>query len=660
MALVLSKPQTQKILSIDIETYSPVDIKKSGVYAYSAHPDFEVMLFAYAFDGGPVRVVDLTAQEELPEEVLTALTDPAVLKRAYNVSFERCCLSRMLQLTTFLPPEQWECTMVKAAMLGYPFGLDATSKAMGLPQEKMTEGKALIRYFCSPCKPTKTNGEILRNTRETATDKWETFKKYCMQDVVVERSIQEKIGNFTLPEQERALYSLDAHINDRGIKVDVAFINQALDMDSRSKERLIKSAASLTNLSNPNSPAQLKAWLTEEMGVEISSLSKETIKELLLDVHSKEVAEVLRTRQEMAKTSTKKYEAMLNAVCPDGRVRGLLQFYGANRTGRWAGRLVQVQNLPQNHIEDLDLARETVLIGDSELVSLYYGNIPDTLSQLIRTAFVSPQPGEFIVADFSAIEARVIAWLADEKWRQEVFATHGKIYEASAAAMFSVPIESVKKGSALRQKGKIAELALGYQGGVGALVAMGALKMGLLEEELLGIVNAWRGANRAIVRLWAEVGRAALKAVEGKTTVPIRHGVAFIYKHSALYIKLPSGRELIYQQPFISENKFGSKTIKYKGLDQITKQWCELETYGGKLVENIVQAIARDCLGLAMLRLESAGYRIVMHIHDEVVIEETKGASLEGACKIMGAPIDWAPGLLLRADGYTTPYYKKD
>lgn len=653
-----------KVLAIDIETYSPVDIKKSGVYAYAQHPEFEIMLFAYAFDSDPVQVIDLTLDNDLPQILIEALFNPSITKTAHNAQFERTCINRHLSKTTpaLLKIEQWECTMVKSAMLGLPLSLAAVAKVLKLEEQKDTAGTALINYFCKPCKPTKTNGGRTRNLPEHDPEKWEKFKAYCAQDVETERAIRVKTSFFTIPESEKALYILDQEINDRGVLVDMDIVTNAIRMDASYKETLTDEATELTSLDNPNSVSQLKAWLSEETGVEVDSLTKDAILDMLKDTASDEVTRVLRIRQEMAKTSVKKYQAMSDAVCADGRIRGLLQFYGANRTGRWAGRMVQVQNLPQNHLKDLDFARQLVKSNDLEGLEMLFGNVPDTLSQLIRTAFIPKEGNTFIVADFSAIEARVIAWLADEKWRMDVFNTHGKIYEASASQMFKVPIEQVTKGSTLRQKGKIAELALGYQGGVGALEKMGAAKMGVKSDELQGLVDAWRNANQHIVRLWKEIGVAAIKAVTDLTTVDCKHGVSFIGKPNRLIIKLPSGRELNYLYPKMGENRFGNESLTYEGMNQTTKQWEKMETYGGKLTENIVQAIARDCLAYAMLQLGDRGARIVMHVHDEIIVEFTGIAEdgLKEVCRVMGEPIPWAKGLPLRADGYVTNYYRKD
>lgn len=646
-------------LSIDIETYSSIDLKSAGVYKYVQATDFEILLFAYAFDNDPVQIVDLAQREDLPDNVYAALTNPAVLKTAHNASFERTCIAKYFGL--HLPPQQWECTMVKAAMLGLPFSLDAVAKALKLEQEKNASGKALIRYFSMPCKPTKANGQRARNCPEHDTEKWEQFKNYCIQDVVVERAIKEKLSWFTATEDEKKLWVLDQTINDTGILLDPAFVSNAISIDREYRVRLTEEAVSLTGLGNPNSVAQLKEWVSAEIDKDVEKLTKEAVPELLKTAENGTVRRVLELRQLMSRSSVKKYNAMVAALCADSRVRGLLQYYGANRTGRWAGRLVQVQNLPRNDMKDLDLARQLVKEGDGELLELLFGNVPDTLSQLIRTSFVAPEGHRFIVSDFSAIEARVIAWLTGERWRLEVFKTHGKIYEASASQMFKIPIEQITKGSDLRQKGKVSELALGYQGGHMALVAMGALKMGLAEEELPKLVKMWRNANKAIVNYWYEVERAAIEAVESGQKVAIKHGISFFVENQILFIQLPSGRRLSYLYPRLKPNKFGSVSLVYAGMSQATKQWGFQDTYGGKLVENIVQAVARDCLAVALLRVAEAGYKIVMHVHDEIVCEMPEGV---GSCKeinnIMGAPIDWAKGLPLTADSYETKYYKKD
>ena len=648
-----------RTLAIDIETYSPEDLRKTGVYRYAESEAFQILLFAYAFDNDPVAVIDLGQNEPLPSFITDALVDPSILKTAFNANFEITCLSS--HLNKLLPVDQWECTMIRSAMCGLPLSLDAVSKVLGLAEEKMAAGKALINYFSKPCKPTKANGGRTRNLPRHDPDKWTLFKKYCAQDVEVERAIRKKLDFLIIPTSERKLWALDQEISRRGVMVDEKLIENAIRIDAICKERLTQQSAEITSLENPNSAAQLKQWLSEELGENVENISKETVKELIGRVDNGTIRTVLRNRQEAAKTSVKKYAAMQCAVCRDHRVRGMLQFYGANRTGRWAGRLAQLHNLPQNHLADLDMARETVLSGDIELLQLMFGNVPDTLSQLIRTAFVAPEGYRFIVADFSAIEARVIAWLAGEQWRLEVFRTHGKIYEASASQMFRVPIDAIKKGSPLRQKGKVAELALGYQGGPGALVQMGALKMGLTEDELPGLVEAWRIANPTIVKLWGEVGSAAIRAVRDGGSYVVRGGIKIIKRGAFLCIDLPSGRTLYYVRPTLGVNQFGSTSLKYEGMNQTTKHWGQQDTYGGKLVENIVQAIARDCLAITMRRLEKAGYRIVMHVHDEVILEAKEGScSLAEACEIMGRPIRWAPGLPLRADGYETKYYKKD
>lgn len=652
-------------LAIDIETYSSTDLSKSGVYKYVQAPDFTILLFACSFNNEPVELYDLSKYHndikvaEKSSRIFSPLTNPNILKTAYNASFERACISKYFNL--YLDPCQWECTMAKASMLGLPLGLDMAAKALKLPQEKSAAGKALIRYFSVPCKPTKANGERTRNLPQHDLEKWEQFKEYCKNDVVVEQAIREKISFFNIPETEKKLWYLDQQINDEGVLIDPVFVKNAIHLDITHRDKLTKEITELTNLVNPNSAAQLKKWIGEETGSTVTSLTKEAVPVLLQNTDCVIVKRVLAIRQEMSKTSVKKYEAMASAVCEDDRVRGLLQYYGANRTGRWAGRLVQVQNLPQNHLPDLDLARRLVREGDLELLEILFGNVPDTLSQLVRTAFVAPNKHRLIIADFSAIEARVIAWLANEKWRMDVFNTHGKIYEASASQMFKVPIETVTKGSPLRQKGKVSELALGYQGGPNALISMGALKMGILEEELPKLVSMWRNANKKIVQLWYDVEDAAKTAVSEGTTTSIQHGIKFYTKHNILFIQLPSGRELAYMRPAIKPNRYGNEAITYEGMNQTSKQWGPQETYGGKLVENIVQAIARDCLADAMLRITAAGYKIAMHVHDEVVLEVPNGkGSLEEVNKIMSTSIAWAKGLPLNADSYETNYYKKD
>lgn len=647
-----------RTLSIDIETYSSTDIKGAGVYKYVEAPDFDILLFAYAFDNEPVQVVDLAGGEMLPYEVISALKDPAVLKKAFNANFERVCISQWLNL--YLPVEQWQCTMVHASMIGLPLSLEQVAKALKLEQQKMTEGKALIRYFSMPCKPSKANGMRTRNLPEHDAEKWEKFKAYCVQDVVTERAIYDKLSFFQVPDIEKQLWYLDQRINDTGVLLDTELVGNAIEIDNNYRERLTTEAIELTGLSNPNSAAQLKNWIGTETGAEVEKLTKESVPELLAQTDSETVQRVLNIRQEMAKTSVTKYKAMVKAVCSDNRVKGLLQFYGANRTGRWAGRLVQVQNLPRNELSDIDVARDLVKHNMSEVLEMCFGNVPDTLSQLIRTAFIAPAGSRFIPADFSAIEARVIAWLAGEQWRLQVFATHGKIYEASAAQMFKVPIESVTKGSPLRQKGKVAELALGYQGGPNALVKMGALKQGLTEEELPKLVKMWRNANKAIVQYWDYIGNAALDTVGSGESRTLTHNIRMSVERGVFFIQLPSGRKLAYVRPKLVDGKYGP-VLTYEGMDQTSKQWKTLETYGGKLVENIVQAVARDCLAEALLRVDAAGYKVVMHVHDEIVCEMPYGSgSVEELNNIMGQPIPWAKGLLLKADSYETEYYKKD
>ncbi|HEK4699808.1 TPA: DNA polymerase [Clostridioides difficile] len=651
-----------RTLSIDIETYSDLDIKKVGVYRYVDSANFEILLFAYAFDNEEVKVIDLVNDEELPKEVIEALNDNKVIKSAFNANFERTAISKFLNIN--LKPNEWSCTMIKALTLGLPGSLDSVSKALKFNEDKqkMKEGKALIQYFCKPCKATKVNKGRTRNLPIHDMEKWNKFKEYCKQDVVVEREIRNKLSKYKTTEREIKLWYLDQRINDTGIKVDTELIENAIECDKRYTEKLTKEAIKITGLNNPNSPAQLKKWLSDKVSFEITSLTKESIPEILKQVDDENVVRTLELRKLMSKTSIKKYEAMKLAKGNDNRVRGLLQFYGANRTGRWAGRLVQVQNLPQNHIEDLDLARNLLKEGDFDLIELLYDSVPDVLSQLIRTAFIPSEGHRFIVSDFSAIEARVIAWLAGEKWRLDVFNSHGKIYEASASQMFKVPIESIKKGSELRQKGKLAELSNGYGGSVAALISMGAIKMGLKEEELQPIVTAWRNANPNITKFWWDVDKAAKKAIKDRTIVEIQHGIKFIYNPGVLFIELPSSRRLSYLRPKIEPHTtFSGDKITYEGMEQTSKQWKRIDTYGPKLVENIVQATARDCLREAMFNVTDAGYSIVMHVHDELVIDvDKKGGSLEEVNSIMGKEISWAKGLPLKADGYECDYYKKD
>ena len=663
-----------KTLSIDIETYSGYDLSKCGVYKYAESPDFEILLFGYSVDDGDVQVIDLAAGEHLPPEILNALTDDDVQKWAFNANFERVCLSRyisdmdisldpfadnhhsaeILGKAKYLNPASWRCTMIWSAYMGLPLSLEGAGAVLGLEKQKLTEGKDLIRYFCSPCKPTATNGQRTRNLPEHASDKWESFKAYNRRDVETELSIQERLAKFPVPENVWEEYAHDQEINDRGVALDMALVRNAIKADARSRTKLTRLMKELTDLDNPNSLQQMKQWLADN-GMETDSLGKKVVTELLKDA-PEPLGKVLSLRQQLAKSSIKKYQTMENAVCADGRARGMFQFYGANRTGRWAGRLIQMQNLPQNHLIDLEDARWLVHDGDFAALELLYDNIPDVLSQLIRTAFVPKDGYKLIVADFSAIEARVIAWLAGERWRNDVFATHGKIYEASASQMFHVPIEEVTKGSPLRQKGKIAELALGYGGSVGALKAMGALEMGLSEEELRPLVSAWRSANPNIVRFWWDVDRAAMKAVRDRTMTET-HGIRFGYQSGMLFITLPSGRRLSYVKPRIGTNQFGSDCVTYEGVGG-TKKWERIESYGPKFVENIVQAISRDILSYAMQTLRHCS--IVMHIHDEVVIEAGPEMSAEILCQQMSRTPPWAEGLLLIADGFDCSFYKKD
>ena len=657
-------------LSIDLETYSGVPIGKAGAYKYIRSPDFEILLFAYSLDGGKVECIDLAQGDPVPYEILQMLDDPTVLKHAYNAAFEWGCLSKYLGRQ--LPPEQWRCTMLHGLYAGYTAGLDATGRALGLPEDKrkLNAGKALIRYFCVPCSPTKANGGRTRNYPWHDPQKWELFQEYCRQDVVTEMEIEQRLAGIPVPDFVQKEWETDLIINARGVAVDMDMVEGALELGKTVRERLMTEATGLSGLTNPNSVQQLSAWLEEETGAEISDLRKGTVAEMLKsDQNSPQVQRMLEIRQELSKTSTKKYDAIETAVCDDGRVRGLLQFYGANRTGRWAGRLVQVQNLPRTYTEPLELARDLVKHRKLDALKGIYGSVPDTLSQLIRTVFVA-SPGHVLIdADFSAIEARVISWLAKEDWRLEVFRTHGKIYEASASQMFGVPLEKIKKGNpeyALRQKGKVAELALGYQGGTGALIAMGALDMGLSEDELPEIVNRWRNANRNIRDLWYAMDNAAVRVVTRGGIVNVnglRLSHEFDYAQNAdhLTIRLPSGRSLYYQNPEIGENQWGRPSISYLGMDQTTKKWKRIETYGGKLVENCVQAIARDCLAQAIEHLEAAGLPVVFHIHDEVVIDcDPAAATLEDVVRIMTQPIPWAPGLPLGADGWTGEFFKKD
>lgn len=645
-----------KTLSIDIETFSSVSLPKSGVYRYVEAPDFEILLFGYSVDGGAVHVVDLACGEKLPADIIAALTDEAVTKWAFNASFERICLSRFIGLPTgeYIDPVSWRCSMVWAATMGLPLSLEGVGAVLKLDKQKLTEGKDLIKYFCQPCAPTKANGERTRNYPYHAPDKWSAFKKYNVRDVETEMSIQARLMKFSVPESVWDEYHLDQEINDRGVALDMTLVREAIAIDGRSRSELTAAMKQLTELDNPNSVQQMKQWLADN-GLETDTLGKKAVAELLKTAPP-ELTDVLALRQQLAKSSVKKYQAMENAVCADGRARGMFQFYGANRTGRWAGRLIQMQNLPQNHLADLAEARALVRGGDFDALEMLYEDVPDTLSQIIRTAFVPRAGAKFIVSDFSAIEARVIAWLAGEEWRTEVFKNGGDIYCASASQMFKVPVEKHGINGYLRQKGKIAELALGYGGSVGALKAMGALDMGLAEDELPPLVAAWRQSNPHIVQFWWDVDRAAMTAVREKT-IAVTHGIRFAYQSGFLFITLPSGRRLAYVKPRIGENKFGGSCITYEGVGG-TKKWERLDSYGPKFVENIVQATARDILCYCMQTLHCCS--IVMHIHDELVIEADPRMSLAAICEQMGRTPPWAKGLILRADGYETDFYKKD
>lgn len=662
-------------ISIDIETYSSVDIKKSGLYKYVQSPDFEILLFAYSIDSAPIRIIDLAQGETIPDELRDMMFSQDCILHAYNAAFEWYCLSKYFHLTELsqmLWLTHWHCTMLHGLYCGFPGGLAAVGDALGLPQDKrkMGIGKALINYFCKPCKPSSKNGNRTRNLPRHSPEKWELFKTYCIQDVVTEMSVDSMLSAFPVPEDVQHQWELDQRINAYGVRLDLDLVNGAIVCSDAVNSKLMDEAMSITGLDNPKSVAQLKKWLETETDSEIEDLSKATVVDMLgKDIPQENVKRVLQLRQELSKSSVKKYTAMENAVCSDGRARGLIQFYGANRTGRWAGRLIQVQNLPRTYIENLSLARGIVKSNDAFMLGFTYGSVPDTLSQLIRTAFIPSDGNKFVVADFSAIEARVIAWLAGESWRQEVFATHGKIYEASASQMFHVPIERIKKGNpeyALRAKGKVAELALGYQGSVGALISMGALSMGLSEDELPGIVSAWREANPRIKDLWYAMEQAALDTVmyfrpNAVKCLTFRYEFDPVSNIQFMTITLPSGRRLFYPFPTILENNFGKPAVHYMGQNGKSNKWERLSTYGGKLTENVVQAIARDCLAVTLERLDNAGYKTVMHIHDEAVIDcPAEKADLETVCNIMKQPISWAPGLILNADGFVGDYYKKE
>ena len=660
-------------LSIDLETFSSVPIQKAGAQKYIQSPDFEILLFAYSLNGAEPACCDFAQGETLPKWVAEALLDPQCLKHAYNAPFEWGCLSRYMGRQ--LPPAQWRCTMFHGLYAGYTAGLDATGRALGLPEDKrkLNTGKALIRYFCVPCAPSKANGGRTRNYPHHAPERWELFKEYNRQDVTTEMEIERRLSAVPVPDFVQKEWETDLIINSRGVAIDMGMVEGALELGATVRNTLTTEAVKISGLSNPNSVKQLASWLESETGEEINGLRKDTVAKMLArDDNSPEVQRMLEIRQELGKTSTKKYDAIEQAVCQDGRVRGLLQFYGANRTGRWAGRLVQVQNLPRTYTEPLELARDLVKGRKLDALKCIYGSVPDTLSQLIRTAFIAAPGNVLIDADFSAIEARVISWLAGEEWRLEVFRTHGKIYEASASQMFGVPIDLIKKGNpeyALRQKGKVAELALGYQGSTGALINMGALDMGIPEEDLPDIVSRWRDANKRIRDLWYKVDAAAVQVITqggsvGVSSIILAHEWDATQGTDYMTITLPSGRKLFYNAPQIGVNQWGNPSISYMGMDQTTKKWKRIETYGGKLVENCVQAIARDCLAQAIEHLEAARLPVIFHIHDEVVIDirpfADNEAMLAKTVEIMSRPVPWAPGLPLGADGWVGKFFKKD
>ena len=651
--------KTMKKLSCDIETFSDVDLIRCGVYKYADSPNFEMLLFAYAVDDGDVHIIDIAGGEELPEKIIQAIKSDTVVKTAYNAQFERVCLSRYLKLPDgeYLNPQSWYCTAVQAAELALPLSLADVGSVLGLERQKMTEGKELIQYFCVPCKPTKSNGNCTRNRPCHDINKWETFKKYCMRDVDVERQIADKLKMYPISDEEHRLYVLDQIINDRGVLVDSELAEQAVKLNSIQTAVAVEQAYMITGLENPNSVTQLKQWLKEK-GVEIESLSKKSVKSLA-DETDGDVSEMLKLRLLMAKTSVKKYEAVIRSVCSDNRVHGMMRFCGANRTGRWSGNILQPQNLPQNHLPDLTLARDIVKDGDFEMLDMMFGNVPNVLSELIRTVLIPKPNHRFIVADFSAIEARVLAWIAGEQWRIDTFKNGGDIYCASASKMFKVPVEKHGVNGELRQKGKISELACGYGGSVGALKNMGAVEMGVQENELQGLINDWRNANPHIVRFWYEVGNAAMKAIKEKTTVPLGK-LVFAYERGILFIRLPSGRRLSYIKPRIGTNRFGGDSITYMGINS-AKKWDRLETFGGKLTENIVQGTARDLLANALINAANAGYDTVFHVHDEIICEVPNGyGSVDELCKLMCIKPEWADGLPLNADGFECEYYKKE
>ena len=646
-------------LHIDIETFSSVDIKSSGAYKYTESIDFEILLVAFAFDENPIQIIDLAQGEKLPKEFIQGLKDPEVEKHAHNATFER---RAFIQYGFDIPIEQWRCSAIKAAYCGLPLSLDLVSKALELKEKgKLSTGKTLIRYFCIPCKPTKANGLRERNFPWDDLEKWDEFKLYCINDVEAEREIDNRLLKYEFPEFERINYIIDQEINDRGILIDLPMAQNAFEMDNRFEEEVIQRVKDITGIENPNSASQMKEWLSNASGKIITTLAKDSVIELLDESDDAAVSEVLECRMKLAKSSTKKYVSMLNCVCEDGRAHGLFQFYGANRTGRWAGRLIQLQNLPQNHMKDLEEARKIIASGDYDLAKMLYESIPNVLSELIRTAFVAAKGETFVVADFSAIEARVLSWVAQEKWRMDVFETHGKIYEASAAMMFGVPIETVTKGSDLRQRGKTAELALGYQGSVGAMDKMdreGKIPV----HERKALVYKWRKANPMIVKFWYEVQENSIRAIKTRKEVKTKF-LNYDYDGNIFTIQLPSGRKLVYQKPRLGINQFGNESIIFKGMDQVIKQWKSIDTYGGKLTENIVQAISRDILAYSMQRLKEEGFDMIMHVHDEIIcesLEQNSKNDLQTMCNIMGEKIPWGEGLPLVADGYITPFYKKD
>ena len=653
-------------LSIDIETKSSVDIGKAGLYKYAQSPDFGILLFAYKADEKEVGIIDLAQGEQIPGEIREALQSPKVVKHAYNAAFEWYCLNRAGYVT---PVGQWRCTMAHGLYCGYHAGLERAGEAIGLPQDKrkLTIGKALIKYFCVPCKPTRTNGGRLWNLPKHAPDKWELFKQYCMQDVVTENEILRRLDRFPMPAEEERLWQMDVLMNAFGVRIDTGMLEGALVINGFCEQQLTEEAVRLTGLANPNSEKQLSVWIYEKTGDKVPNMQKVTVSEMLGRDYPKDVHRMLEIRQQLGKTSIKKYMAMDVSKCGDDRIRGLTQYYGANRTGRWSGRLVQMQNLPRNYIKTLDYAREAVKKRNYDGLKLLYGNVPDTLSQLIRTAFVPSEGNKFVVADFSAIEARVIAWLAGEQWVNEVFATHGKIYEATASQMFHIPIDKIVKGNpeySLRQKGKVATLALGYQGGTSALIQMGALEMGLSEDELPDIVQRWRDANPRIRDLWWKVQQASIACVQTAQPQAVP-GLIFalegdlLYGQSFLTVRLPSGRKLFYPRPFISDNQFGRPAVHYYGLGT-NKKWGIESTYGGKMTENIVQAIARDCLAEILKRIHARGLQVVFHVHDEVIIDAPQSVTVEEICALMAEPIPWAQGLVLKGAGFEGAYYMKD